>query len=82
MYRLKLTSEDFDTIGFVGNRYAWSDVLWKVCHVGINRLQEHEAWQLREAFESDTEGNHSMFPMLSRDSDLYRKLIEFYCSIV
>lgn len=80
-YTLALTSEDIDTIGFVGGRYAWSEALWSMAE-GDNPLAEHEAWALQEAFESDTEGGHSFFPMLSHQSDLAGKLFALMDEIV
>lgn len=96
-YTLILTDDDWRTIHFVGGRYSWSAALLKhynggtVCHDedcdmadGTHRirLREHEAWALQEAFEEDTEGGHSMFPMLACDSELYGKLSRFLESIV
>lgn len=45
-------------------------------------IPEHTAWELKEAFESDTEGGHSMFPMLQTPSALSVKLYEFLDRIV
>lgn len=82
-YRINLTEEDIDTIDFVGHRYAWSEALQGLAsEPGELVLAEHEAWELAEAFESDCEGGHSMFPMLDTDSDLYRKLWAFLDRIV
>jgi hypothetical protein len=81
MYTLTLTTENIDTIGFVGNRYAWSDAL-KTMEVGANEIAEHEAWDIKESFESDTEGGHSFFPMLDHQSDLAEKLFTFLDAIV
>lgn len=80
-YTLALTSEDIDTIGFVGGRYAWSEALGSMGE-GDNPLAEHEAWALQEAFEADTEGGHSFFPMLSHESELAGKLFALMESIV
>lgn len=82
MYQLELNDDDIGTIHFVGNRYCWSDALMSICHEGINEIPEHKAWKLSEAFEKDTEGNHSMFPMLDPHSNLARKLYAFFDSIV
>jgi hypothetical protein len=81
VYTLELTEEDVSTIGFVGGRYSWSDVLCKY-DVGTNEIPEHEAWEIRDAFESDMEGGHSPFPMLNPNSDLYQKLQDFWDKIV
>ena len=81
MYILNLTELDVDTITFVGSRYGWSNALLPYCG-GRNEIPEHEAWGLAEAFESDCEGGHSMFPMLSHDSRLYAKLAAFVEDIV
>lgn len=80
-YTLALTQEDIDTIGFVGHRYAWSEALGGLGE-GDNPLAEHEAWALQEAFEQDTEGGHSFFPMLSHESELAGKLFTLMESIV
>ena len=82
MYTLTLTESEMDTIGWVGHRYCWSDALWQNCEIGENRIPEHVAWELQEAFENDTEGGHSPFPCLDYSSELYRKLTEFWDSIV
>jgi len=80
-YTLHLTSEDIKTIAFVSGRYGWSDNLsW--CVVGKNNLSESEAWEWYEAVEADTEGGHDLFPLLSGDSDLCRKLIDLRISII
>jgi hypothetical protein len=98
-YKLTITPEDWQTIRFVGYRYAWSDALignLKMtsaeciahsvddCDEGthIYTLTEPLAWDIQSAFEADTEGGHSMFPMLAPDSDLYAKLQAFVNSIV
>ena len=87
-YKIELTAEDIDTLNFVGGRYAWSDALLRLgpCveegeTYTVLELSEAEAWTLQEAFESDTEGGHRMFPMLA-DCSLRERLIEFYNSIV
>lgn len=77
MYSLTLTQEDVDTIAFVGYRYCWSDALAALA-VGVNKIPEHEAWKIRDAFDRDTEGGHSFFPMLAPDCELYAKLIRFW----
>jgi hypothetical protein len=86
-YRLDLTAEDWRTIDFVGGRYAWSEALQQLCvneddAVFPLELQEHEAWGLAEAFESDAEGGHFPFPMLDPSSELAGKLSAFWRSIV
>lgn len=45
-------------------------------------LTEPQAWELRDAFEADCAGGHSMFPMLDPKSVLCLKLLRFYLSIV
>lgn len=80
-YVLTLTDADVRDIAFVGNRYAWSDALLAL-GAGENHLAEHEAWRIAEAFESDTEGGHSPFPMLDPRSDLAVRLTAFWNSIV
>ena len=81
MYTLELTQEDISTIAFVGYRYGWSESLSDLGE-GTNELAEHEAWELLSAFESDTEGGHSFFPMLSHDSELAGKLFELMGEVV
>jgi len=88
-YQIELTSDNVKTIAFVGNRYGWSDALTSLDE-GTNELQEHEAWEIREAMESDTEGGHSYFPMLGHtcgsggqlEGCLYCKLQDFLEEIV
>jgi hypothetical protein len=82
MYHLHLTESEMKDICFVGYRYGWSNSLAKHCNIGDNDLSELVAWEIREAFDSDTEGNHSMFPMLDSNSELYEKLLKFWESIV
>lgn len=74
MYNLHLTDDDVRTIDFVGYRYAWSQWLQDNCQTGDNELPEHVAWELQSACKSDTDGNHSMFPMLDLRSHLAKKL--------
>lgn len=81
VYHLELTEDDLNTIHFVGGRYSWSEALSQF-GIGDNPMMEHEAWSLSEAFEADTEGGHSPFPMLRHDSDLATKLFSFWDSIV
>lgn len=82
MYSLELTKEDIDTIYFVGYRYGWSDTLMIYCDEGLNIIPENEAWVIKEAFEEDTEGGHSPFPMLDHNSELCEKLVKFWDEIV
>ena len=86
-YRIELSPTDLHTIAFVGGRYAWSEALCALAFedddgTATLELAEHEAWELSAAFESDTEGGHSYFPMLDSHSDLAYKLAEFVQSIV
>lgn len=78
MYTLELSYEDLLTIQFVGNRCDWSSALLKLCKTGANNIRESQAWELKEAFEADTDGGHRMFPLLNPDSDLYEKLMNLY----
>ena len=80
-YILHLTSEDVETIGFVGDRYFWSEALADL-EEGDNEVSESDAWGISAAFEADTEGGHDMFPMLDRHSDLCERLLEFYDGII
>jgi len=81
MYALELTEQDVETIAHVGYRYGWSDALSHL-EEGINNIPEHEAWEIKGAFDSDTEGGHQFFPMLASCSDLCTKLVKFYMEIV
>ena len=81
MYTLHLTEEDITTIAFVGYRYGWSEVLSSLGE-GENEIPEHEAWEIISAFEQDTEGGHSFFPMLNHRSELAGKLFLFMETIV
>ncbi len=81
MYTLTLTQSEIETIAFVGHRYGWSDSLRDMSE-GENKIPEHEAWSIRDMFDSDTEGGHSYFPMLSHSSELCSKLIQFMDEIV
>lgn len=80
-YKLTLTEQDCKDIGFVGNRYAWAESLYFL-DAGEHDIPEHQAWKIKEAFETDTEIGHSFFPLLDRRSDLFEKLMAFYDSIV
>lgn len=81
MYTLTITEQEADTIAFVGGRYAWSEALGSL-GVGTHDIPEHEAWGISEAFETDTEGGHSMFPMLDHRSPLAEKLFSFFEGII
>lgn len=80
-YKLNLTESDFETILFVGDRYHWSDACRMLLSEGDNDVSECDAWDLRDAFEADTEGGHSPFPMLA-DCELRDKLVSFWDSII
>ena len=87
MYRIELTRDDLKTIQFVGGRYAWSEARSSAAGeeddgTATVELEEHEAWDMAEAFKSDTEGGHSYFPLLDIGSDLATKLFAFLDSIV
>lgn len=81
-YNLTLSYSDMEDISFVGGRYSWAETLLQNTEIGDNDIPEHVAWEMKEAFEEDCEGGHSMFPMLSEASNLYEKLSKFYKSIV
>jgi hypothetical protein len=81
MYILEMTQDDLDTIGFVGNRYAWSESISHLSE-GTNDISESEAWGIKEAIEADMEGGHDAFPMLDPRSDLCDKLYNFYEEII
>lgn len=80
-YRLVLTAEDVRVIAFVGSRYAWSDALLDFDE-GVHEISEPDAWRIAEAFESDTEGGHAVFPLLDPTSDLFAKLLAFREGII
>ncbi len=81
MYTLTLTEEDISTIGFVGGRYDWSEAISSLVE-GENEIPEYEAWEINDAFNRDTEGGHSFFPMLNHQSELAGKLFAFMEEIV
>lgn len=81
MYLLSLTADDVHTIAFVGERYGWSTALLGLDE-GENLLREHEAWEIARQCEEDTEGGHSLFPMLDPSSELAGKLFTFLDGIV
>ena len=86
-YQLELTEGDRSAINFVGGRYEWSDALRRLVPEGdegetVYQVPEHIAWELRDAFEADTEGGHSFFPMLDQRSTLAEKLYAFMDAIV
>lgn len=81
MYTLDLTAVEIDTIAFVGGRYSWSAILTPYVQ-GRNEIPEHEAWDIQAAFQEDTAGGHSMFPMLDHRSELYSKLMLFWEGII
>ena len=81
MYTLTLTTAEIAAIHFIGFRYNWSSALENLgVDVGDNHFAEHVAWELADAFEADTEGGHSPFPMAG--PDLCAKLQDFWDSIV
>lgn len=80
-YSLTLTAEDVEAIAHVGRRYSWSAALLSLAE-GQNEIPEHEAWEIREAFEADMEGGHSPFPMLLPESELHAKLLRLWEEIV
>lgn len=88
MYTLKLTREETDSVDFVGHRYSWSAALQKLLAYDDDgepetiSMSESEAWELVSAFEADTEGGHSFFPMLDHGSELAGKLFAIMESIV
>lgn len=87
-YRIELTEADARAVAFVGGRYEWSGALGSLIRENDDgtpepvELTEPEAWTLREAFEADAEGGHSMFPMLDSRSDLAAKLWRFVDSVI
>ncbi len=81
-YPLNITEQDRDTFALVGDRYCWSAACLRLLDEGVNDVSEPDAWDLREAFEADTEGNHSPFPMLDGSSELAEKLFSFWEGII
>lgn len=82
-YRLHLTVREFQyTIDQVGDRYAWSKWIQDNLSVGINFIAESDMWVFKEAIESDMEGGHPPFPLLSTSSELYDKLSQLCDSVV
>jgi hypothetical protein len=87
MYTLKLTRKETDSVDFVGHRYSWSNALQDFLSYDDDgepetlEMSERDAWALKEAFNEDTYGGHSMFPMLG-PSTLRDKLVEFYDSVI
>jgi len=81
-YKLELTADDIQAIRFVGARYGWSFWLLNAAGEGSNEFAEHELWEFKEAVDSDSEGGHSRFPLLSPKSGLYGKLDALVESIV
>ncbi len=80
-YSITLTAEDVQTIQFVGHRYGWSHSL-RGMETGTNEISEADAWEIREGILEDTEGGHSLFPMLDHHSDLASNLLDLLDSIV
>jgi len=79
-YTLVFTPEDVATCRFVGNRYCWSSVL-KNLDADTHTFGESEARGMLKEFEKDTEGGHTMFPMLDMRSSLANELTEFVYTI-
>lgn len=84
MYVLIIDADGADAITFSGYRYHWSKALESLgCDTeGIHHIPEHEAWELNDAFEADTEGGHGYFPSLAQDSELAQNLFSLMGEIV
>lgn len=88
MYTLTLTRKETDSVDFVGHRYSWSAALQKLLAYDDDgepepiSISESDAWELLAAFEQDTMGGHSFFPMLDHRSELAGKLFAFMERIV
>lgn len=84
MYILTIDTDGADAIAFSGYRYQWSATLESLGYAteGTHEIPEHEAWELSEAFEADTEGGHSYFPLLAHDSTLAENLFSLIEEIV
>ena len=84
MYSLTVDADGADAITFAGYRYQWSDTLESLGYdtEGIHDIPEHEAWELNDAFQADTEGGHGLFPSLAQDSKLAENLFSLIERIV
>jgi hypothetical protein len=83
-YTLELTKEESDAIFWHGDRYGFTDLLCKHLHLKtedengpwIAELEEHEAWELKEAWEADGE------TLACGSRDLIEKILLFMEKIV
>tara|TARA_R100000808_G_C2147583_1_gene155575 strand:+ start:1224 stop:1550 length:327 start_codon:yes stop_codon:yes gene_type:complete len=78
---IHLDRNELRTIEFIGGRYNWSDALACYCDVGENTFTWEEAQSLAECFSKDTDGGHSMFPMLDVNSALHDKLSTLFIEV-
>jgi len=83
-YTLTIDTDGADAIAFASYRYSWSHVLECLGYdtVGTHVIDESEAWELLEAFESDTRGGYHFFPLLAHDSKLAESLFALMDAIV
>ena len=76
-YRLQLTPSEMRAVEFVGGRYSWPEMLSAhASEGGLVAFTEPEMWQWTDDVDSDSDGEHSPFPMAS--VDLAEKLQNFY----
>lgn len=76
-YRLKLTPSELRAVEFARGRYSWPDMLSAhVAEDGTVAFTESEMWQWCDDVDSDTEGDHSPFPLAS--DAFAEKLQRFY----
>lgn len=80
-YRLKLTPSELRAVELARGRYSWPDMLSAhVAEDGAVAFTESEMWQWCDDVDSDTEGDHSSFPLAS--DAFAEKLQRFYDSRV
>ena len=89
-YSLLLSVEDIKTIDWVGDRYSWSSWLRERLYQAnpilgeglVLKFHEYEMWDFKDAIEEDTQGGHSMLPLLDERSELYGKIKNLLESVV
>lgn len=81
VYCLNLTKNDLDEIFFIGFPYNWKSALSSL-NEGNNFLTEREAKRITKSFEEDIRKENRPLPLLSRESKLYVKLMDFWKSVI
>jgi len=83
-YSVTLDASEIAALEWIGDRYGFAQSLLDVAqktreatHIGMT---EPEAWEWREAVDSDMEGGHSPFPCMAEA--FASKLWDLYASIV